>query len=47
VSISSTFKEQLLCAQIPKAKKDIDDLTVFFTLSGSGHEKAASKTLMK
>jgi hypothetical protein len=28
-------------------QKDIDDLTVFFTLSGSAHAKAALKTLMK
>jgi hypothetical protein len=29
-SISSTFYEQLLRAQIPKAVKDTDDLAVFF-----------------
>ncbi len=29
VSISSPFNTQLLCAQIPKAQKKPDDLTVF------------------
>ncbi len=29
VSISSMFYKQLLGAQIPKAQKDTDDLTVF------------------
>jgi len=28
-SISSTYYKQLLCSQIPKVQKDIDDLTVF------------------
>jgi len=46
-SISSTFYVQLLRPQIPKAQKDTDDLTVFFTLSGSTSVKAACKTLMK
>jgi len=46
-SISSTFYVQLLRLQIPKAQKDTDDLTVFFTLSGSTSVKAECKTLMK
>jgi len=33
---------QLLLMQIPKAQKDIDDLTDF-TILGSAHLKAASK----
>ncbi len=37
--ISSTSFELLLCAQIPKAQKDTDDLTVFFALSGSDRGK--------
>jgi hypothetical protein len=31
----------------PKSVKKIDNLTVFFTLLGSAHAKAASKMLMK
>jgi len=31
----------------PKSVKDTDDLTVFFTLSGSMSIKAARKTLVK
>jgi len=33
--------------QIPKAQKDTDDITVFFTFSGSGGVKALCKTLVK
>ncbi len=40
-SISSLFYVQLLRAQIPKASKDTDDLTVFFMLLGSMSVKAA------
>jgi len=47
VSISSTFYRQLLCAQIPKAQKQIDNLTVFFALSRSECVKAAHRTLME
>jgi len=48
VSISSTFYEQLLHAQIPQApKKKIDYLTVFFAFSGSASIKAAHRMLMK
>jgi len=46
VSISSTFFEQLVHAQIPKVQKDNDDLTVFLH-SGSAGVKALRKTLMK
>jgi len=46
-SISSTFNIQLLRTQIPKAYKDTDDLTVFFTLLGSKSLKASRKTLVK
>jgi hypothetical protein len=45
-SISPTFYELLLRAQLPKAQKDTDDLTVFFALLGSVHKKAAHKTLV-
>jgi len=45
-SISSTFFEQLLCKQIPKAQKTYN-LTVFFALLGSWCLKAAGKTLLK
>ncbi len=41
------FYEQLLRAQIPKAQKKIDNLTVFFALLGSALVKAALRTLMK
>jgi hypothetical protein len=34
-SVSSTFNEQLLHPQIPKAPKNTDDLTVFVAFSGS------------
>ncbi len=47
MAISSTFYEQLLRTQIPKAQKDTDELTVFFMLSGSARTKTACKTLMK
>jgi len=43
VSISTTFYKQLLHNQIPKAQKDINDLTVFFTLLGYECVKAAHK----
>jgi len=38
---------QLLRTKIPKAHKDIDDLTVFFALLGSAQVKASCKILMK
>ncbi len=44
VSISSTFYEQLLCMQIPKAQKKTGN---FFALWGSLLLKAAHRTLMK
>ncbi len=47
VSISSTFYEQLLCVYVPKAQKDTDHLTVFFTHLGSESRKAVTKRLMK
>jgi len=47
MSISSTFYEQLLHAQIPKAQKKTDNLTVFFALSGSVCVKAAHRMLIK
>jgi len=47
VSISSTFNEQILRAQIPKVQKRLDDLTVFIALLGSACPKAAHKMLMK
>jgi len=46
-SISSTFYVQLLHAQSPKLYNDTDDLSVFFTLSGSRSVKAARRTLVK
>jgi hypothetical protein len=46
VSISSTFYEQLLRAEIPKAKKKTENLAVFFALSGSVRVKAACRMLM-
>ncbi len=45
-SISSTFFEQLLNLQIPKAEKTVK-LSVFFALSGSAHVKAAHRMLVK
>jgi len=45
-STSSTFYEQLLCAQIPKVQKD-SQVVSFFTLLGSVCAKAAERTLMK
>jgi len=36
-----------MCTQIPKAQKKIDDLTVFFAISGSVRVKVARSTLMK
>jgi len=42
-SVSSTFYEQLLHPQIPKAQKNTDDLTVFVAFSGSALVKAARK----
>jgi hypothetical protein len=47
VSISSTFNEQLLRLQIPKAQKKLLDLTVFFMLLVSASVKAAGRKLMK
>jgi hypothetical protein len=41
------FYIQLLRPQIPKELKNTDDLTVFFTLWGSGHAKAARRMLVK
>jgi len=46
-SISSTFQEQLLPTQTPKAQKKTDNLTVFFALSESALVKAICRTLMK
>ncbi len=46
-SISSTFYVQLLRSQIPKALKDTDDLTVFYTLLGSTSVKDVCKTLVR
>jgi len=46
-SISSTFYEQLLLAQIPKAQKKTYNLTVFFVLLGSALKKAAYRMLIK
>jgi hypothetical protein len=47
VLISPTFNVQLLCTQIPKAKKYTVNLPVFFVLLGSVLVKSASKILMK
>jgi len=47
MSISSTFYGQLLRVKIPKAPKDTDAETIFFACLGSGHVKAAHRTLMK
>jgi hypothetical protein len=44
-SISPTFYEQLLGAQIPNAQKETDDFTVFFSLLGSAPTKAAHKNV--
>jgi hypothetical protein len=41
--ISPTKYEQLLNAQILKAQKDTDDLTVFLRFLGSAHVKVAHK----
>lgn len=46
VSISSTFYQQLLRAQIPNAQKDWK-LYCLFALLGSARVKAASRTLVK
>jgi len=46
-SISPTFYSQLLSAQIPKAQKDTDDLTVILVLLKYMRLKAARKTLVK
>jgi len=45
--ISSTFDEQLLRTHTPKAPKKTVKFSVFFTLLGSAHPKAACRTLMK
>jgi len=45
-SFSSTFYDQLLHAQIPKAQKDSQVISLF-ALSGSGRLKATRRTLMK
>jgi len=42
VSILPIFCEQFLRAQIPKAQKNTDSLTVFFVLLGSARVKAFS-----
>jgi len=47
VSISTTFFEQLLHVQIPKAQKDTDDLTVLFALLESLFVKAAHKHVVE
>jgi hypothetical protein len=46
-SISPIFYEQLLNLQTPKVQKFNDDLTVFFSLVESLHEKAAREMLVK
>ncbi len=46
MSISSTFYEQLLCAQISKAQKKTGSLTDF-AIFGSGRVIATCKMLMK
>ncbi len=46
-SISSMFYIHLLHSKINKAYKYTDDLTVFFTLSGSTRVKAVHKMLVK
>ncbi len=40
------FYVQLLSVEIPKARKTVK-LSVCFVLSGSGHKKAAGRTLLK
>jgi len=45
-SISSTFCEQLLCAQIPKAQNDTDNLTVFLRFLGSAGKQAVCDMLV-
>ncbi len=47
VSISSTFYDQLLHAQILKAQKRQPSCQSFFVLLGSAHVKAGCITLMK
>jgi len=47
VSISSTFYQQLLHAQIPKAQKKTVNLLVFWALLGSVQTKAAHRMQMK
>ncbi len=41
--LTEKLYEQLLHTQILKAKKDTDDLTVFFTILGSAHAKVVRK----
>jgi hypothetical protein len=45
-SISPTFYEQLLPAQIPKVQK-CSQVVILFALLVSAHEKAAHKMLVK
>jgi len=47
VSISSTFNEQLLLAQIPEAQKKTDNFTLLYEPLGSALIKAARKMLVK
>ena len=47
VSISSTFYEQLLCLQIPKAQKKTVKSSSFFALLGSLSVKSDRRTLVK
>ena len=46
-SISSTFYEQLLRSQIPKAQKRLSSQLAFFALLGSASVKAACRMLVK
>jgi len=46
-SISSTFYEQLLCAQIPKAQKRLTTWLSFFALLSSLRAKSAGRMTMK
>ena len=46
-SISPTFYEQLLLAQIPKAQKKPVKLSSFIALLGSARVKATRRTLVK
>jgi len=47
VSITSTFYEQLLLGQVPKAEKDIYDLSVFWNFWDVGELKQLVNMLVK